>query len=118
MHIERNETSGAMRFKIVGLILLLIPVLILTFFAVGESIGGDLSGLGHLIQAAPLVILALLAWKRPRAGGLLLIGLGTLLALGFLLFTNNPEPIAILLVFGPPILSGLLFLMAARRQAQ
>jgi hypothetical protein len=101
-----------------GLILLIIPVLFLTVFAVGESVGGDLSGLGHLVQAAPLVILAFLAWKRPRVGGLLLIGFGTLLALRFLLFTNNPEPIAILLVFGPPILSGLLFLIAARRQTQ
>ncbi len=117
MHIEQNETSGAMRFKTIGLILLLIPILFLTYFAVGESVSGDLSGLSHLIQAAPLVILALLAWKRPRAGGLLLIGLGVLLALRFLLFTNNPEVIAILLVFSPPILSGLLFLMAARRQA-
>ncbi len=118
MHIERNTSSGGMRFKIMGLILLIIPVLFLIVFAVGESAGGDLSGLGHLVQAAPLVILAFLAWKRPRAGGLLLIGLGALLVLWFLLFTNNPERIAIVLVFGPPIFSGLLFLMAARRQTQ
>jgi hypothetical protein len=37
---------------------------------------GDITGLQHFVQVAPLVLLAIVAWKRPRIGGRALIGIG------------------------------------------
>jgi len=47
--------------------------LILLLFAIGETVGGDWSGLGHLIQAIPIALLMWLGWKRPLWGGIFLL---------------------------------------------
>lgn len=40
--------------------LLLLPIGFLLFFTVGEVLSGDLSGLGHLLQLAPFLVLFVL----------------------------------------------------------
>ena len=46
-------------------VLLSIPVLILLVFTFGEVFSGDSSGIGHLIQALPFLVLIYLVWKWP-----------------------------------------------------
>ena len=118
---------SAKQLKVAGLMLLLIPIILLLMFTVGETLSGDLSGLGHLIQLAPLVILAIFAWKKPALGGKILVVIGVLLAIiglapMILLRAAGREGMEIgaligvmLTLFLPPIISGLLFVASARK---
>jgi len=120
---------SAKQLKVAGLILLLIPIALLLMLTVGETVGGDISGLGHLIQLAPLVILAIFAWKKPDLGGKILVVIAVLLAIiglapVVLLRAVGREGMgigaligAMLLLFVPPIISGLLFIASARKGA-
>lgn len=121
---------SAKKFKIAGLVILLIPIAILLLFTIAETVGGDISGLGHLIQLAPLVILAIFAWKKPDLGGKILVVIAVSLAIiggapVFLFRAMSEEGMGIgalistmlfmLLLFVPPIISGLLFIASARK---
>jgi hypothetical protein len=103
--------------KFLGLMALVVPLGILALFTAGEVAGGDVSGLQHVVQALPLVALALLAWRKPRAGGVILIIVA--IALAVLYAFNAPAVVpgstrivfgAVL--FGPAIVSGALFISA------
>jgi len=59
--------------KIAAMIPLGFMALILLIFAVGESVGGDLSGLMHLLPVVLVGLVAWLCWKRPLWGGILLL---------------------------------------------
>jgi hypothetical protein len=108
------------RLKIAGLILVMIPLTILLIFTIGETVGGDASGLQHLVQAAPLVLFTLWAWKKPRVGGWVLLIAAIIVAVLYpwskpdqpLRFTALTE----LMLFGPAIAAGLLFVVAARKE--
>lgn len=65
-----NNTWGT---RIAALIFPGISLVILLLFAIGETVGGDWSRLGHLIQAIPIALLMWLGWKRPLWGGILLL---------------------------------------------
>jgi hypothetical protein len=126
---------SAKQLKIAGLIPLLIPIAFLLLFTIAETVGGDISGLGHLIQLAPLVALAIFAWKKPELGGKILVGIALLLAIIYLVstivfgFVYREEMeregmgiialigsmLTMLLLFVPPIISGLLFIASARK---
>ena len=54
--------------KIVALIFPGAVMAILLLFALGETFGGDWSGLGHLVQAIPIVLGMWVGWKRPLWG--------------------------------------------------
>jgi len=54
--------------KIVALIPPGLAIAVLLMFMIGETAGGDVSGLGHLIQAIPIALLMWLGWKRPLLG--------------------------------------------------
>jgi hypothetical protein len=102
------------RLKIVALIFPGLVVAILLLFAFGETIGGDWSGLGHLIQATPIVLLMWLGWKRPLWGGIFLLLLGFIASLSLADALRGPEWLApFLIVIAPLLLSGLLLLGAA-----
>lgn len=61
--------------KALKIIVLIIPgltVAILLLFALGEMVGGDWTGSGHLLQAIPILLFIWLGWKRPLLG---LVGL-------------------------------------------
>ena len=88
---------------------------ILLLFAVGETAGGDWSGLGHLIVAVPIGLLMWLGWKRPVWGGILLLLAGVFAALFFSDALRSPEWLApFLIIVAPLLVAGLLLLGAAR----
>jgi hypothetical protein len=91
---------------IAGLILLGLQVGVFLLFGIGEMASGDLSGAGHLLPAVATVVLAVLAWRRPVEGGVALVLIGVLARVGVSDIT------ALLILAAPPIVSGLLFLLA------
>jgi len=101
--------------KIAAMIFPGIPLSILLLFAIGETVGGDWSGLGHLIQVVPIVLLMWLAWKRPLWGGISLLILSLIAAYSFANPLRGTDWLApLLIIVAPLILSGVLFLSAAR----
>lgn len=100
--------------KIVAMIFPGAVIAILLLFGLGETIGGDWSGLGHLIQAAPIVLLMWLGWKRPFWGGILLLILGLVAWYSIADAMRGPEWLApLLIIIAPLFLSGILLLSAA-----
>jgi hypothetical protein len=98
--------SGAARWlMIAGLVLLGLQAGFYLVFAVGEMLGGDLSGAGHLVQMLPALLLMWLVWRRPLEGGLVLLFFGVIPVLAY---GTNALPIT-----GPAPLAGLLFLVGA-----
>jgi len=107
-----NKTKG---LKIIALIFPGITLAILLLFTIGETVGGDWSGLGHLIQAIPIALLMWLGWKRPLWGGILLLVLSLIAAYFFTNPLRGMNWLApLLIIIAPLILSGILFLSAAR----
>ena len=95
--------------KIVAIIPLGLATVVLLLFGVGEMVGGDWSGVGHLITAVIIIALILLGWKRPLWAGIPLLILGIWAASMFSL--RNLA--ALLILIGPLLFSGLLLLGAA-----
>lgn len=107
-----NKTKG---IKIIALIFPGISLAILLLFTIGETMGGDWSGLGHLIQAVPIALLVWLGWKRPLWGGILLLVLSLIAAYSFAnLFRGTDWLAPLLIIIAPLFLSGILCLSAAR----
>ncbi len=112
------------RIKLAASVLLGVPFTVLLVFAVGEMVGGELSGAQHLVQAAPLLLLLVAAWRYPRMVGLLLLGLGALLfGIWLIFFASEADPHGIeilgwvvsgLLLFIPPLAAGWLLLRVRR----
>jgi hypothetical protein len=104
------------QYKIFGECLLLIPGTLLILFGIGEINGGDISGIQHFMELAPLLILAIICWRYPRTGGFILAVLGTILsALYFVFFQSFPLSLRLLntfLLFGIPVLAGLAFIVS------
>ena len=101
--------------KLAGLLLLLLPIGILALFTVGELAGGDVSGVQHVAQTLPIVVLALVAWKKPRTGGIALVVIGAGLAVLYAFLAPAGIPLSARVGFGallftPAILSGALFM--------
>ena len=111
---------GNTRIKLAALVLALVPVV----FYLCASVSAVISGAGvfrvmYIVIVLPLALLAVLAWRQPRNGGGLLVIAGVLFALLFLLDIRAQYPIEEVLtiegiLFIPPVIAGLLFLMAAR----
>lgn len=102
-------------FKYIASAILLIPITILIVFTIGEMIGGDISGAGHLLQLAPIAILLALAWKFPRIIGAILVLAGITLGILYAAMAHFPISAIIfteLLLFTPPIIAGVLFFFA------
>ena len=105
-----NKTK---RIKIAALIFPGITLVILLLFTIGETVGGDWSGLGHLIQAFPIALLMWLGWKHPLWGGILLLVLSLIGAYSFANPFRGMDWLApLLIIITPLILSGILFLSA------
>jgi len=85
-------------------------------FAVGEMAAGGLSGAMHLVSALAVVVLMLLARRRPVEGGIGLVVLGVLSALYLAAAMRGEWDFrvqGILLGAAPFAVCGLLFLAAA-----
>ena len=84
-----------------------------------KVLGGDLSGLQHVVQMAPLLLLAWFSWQRPRLGGIALIGLSLLFTVTYLVisrdFSLSVRLTAGILIFAMPLVAGILFLLASRQ---
>lgn len=103
--------------KIIGLVPIGLIALVYLIFGIGESAGGDLSGLMHLV---PFVIMGLamwLCWKRPLWGGILLLAMALFRVLALIpeLFLRPPGSIwnsSLFVLILIPAISGGLFLYA------
>jgi hypothetical protein len=107
----------------VGLILALLPVALLVLLMGGEIAGGDISGIQHLVQIAPVIVFVLIAWRWPAIGGLLLTLCGIALLVLYFVLPPQGLPLAALiltaaLLFAPAIMAGILFRAAAQNEAR
>lgn len=101
--------------KVLALIFPALTVAILLLFAFGETLGGDWSGLGHLIQALPIALLMWLGWKRPLWGGIFFLVLGFLAWQSFNDALRGPGwLVPFLILIAPLFISGVLLLGAAQ----
>ncbi len=97
---------------------------LLLLFLLGEVLGGDISGLQHVVQLAPLVALLALGWRYPNLAGALLLAIGLALAGAYFLESRGgsvaaAERALVAAIFLlPPILAGVLFLLAGRLREQ
>ncbi len=105
--------------KIVGVLPIGFLALVSVIFGIGESVGGDLSGLMHLV---PFILLALtiwLCWKYPFWTGIILLALALFRALAllpelFLRPAGSTWNSGLFLLIIIPAISGGLFLYAGR----
>lgn len=103
--------------KKVAIVLLAIPFAILLLFTFGEVFSGEISGLQHLTQAIPLLLLAYIAYKKPFVGGIILLAIG--LVLGTLYSLRAPFALPTILIveatlFLPLLISGVLFILSSK----
>ncbi len=111
------------KMKKVAVGLLLLPIGVLTLFTVGEIMGGDWSGASHLVQLAPLVLLAWVGWRYPKIGGLLLVVIGIVLAVVYAVVTRGRLSVMTvglveLLILLPPVVAGGLFMLSGRERSR
>jgi hypothetical protein len=103
--------------KIAAMFPLAFMVVILLIFAIGESVGGDLSGLMHLLPVVLVGLVAWLCWKRPLWGGILLLAGAIFEAVFFGLAFRRAGPggvvSPIIIMILPLMVSGVLLLAAA-----
>jgi hypothetical protein len=111
--IKKKPTINT-KLKRLGLLFLLIPLGILFLFLFGEVIGGDISGLGHLIQIIPLLLLGYFAIKYPFIGGIVFIVVGLVFSVLFTILNGFVFLIADSLLFLPLIISGILLVISSR----
>ena len=126
--MEASKTPTApMRWpKIAGEALLLVPVVALAWAGLSEVAGGDYTGVQHIVEVIPLAAFAVIAWRWPRLGGVLLAGISVLLIatyVGFALTNGERGPawlwlVVGLVLFAPPLLGGALFWHAGGRTGQ
>jgi hypothetical protein len=103
----------------IGISLLFLPLGFLLLFMFGEVFSGDLSGLSHLVQAAPLLLLIFLALKKPRPVGILLSVISLVLGIWYALSVHfNLQTILLVeaFLFLPPFISGLLLVLSSKRK--
>jgi hypothetical protein len=99
--------------KIIGLLPIGFMSLVFLVFGIGESSGGDLGGLMHLVQFVLAGLAMWLCWKYPLWGGILLLALTLFRTLALIpeLFLRPPgsiwSPSLFILTFLPAIPGGL-----------
>lgn len=98
----------------ISYILLAIPIALLLLFFLGEVIDGETGGFIHILQILPLILLAILALKRPHTAGILLVILGILLGGNYIVSAKQFPIQTILFVeilfFFPAIIAGVFLL--------
>jgi hypothetical protein len=109
-----------LRLKILGLALLLLPTVLLLIMGMGEMIGGDFSGIQHFVQLLPLVLLAIISWKYPKIGGIILLSLSTVLALVYAVMTHKSATLWAVIIndsvlFLPTLLAGILLMLSSKK---
>lgn len=102
--------------KIAAMVPLGFMVLVLLLFGIGETLGGDISGIQHFVPVIFVGLVAWLGWKRPLLGGILFLAGAVLEAGMFWRFFTRAEAGAIIaplvIMVLPLAFSGLLLLLA------
>jgi hypothetical protein len=110
--------SGRARLKVIGLALLVVPLGFLAMFMVGETVGGDVSGLSHGLQALPLLVLAAVAWRWPLPAGAVLVVVGLAIMVVYAILVGSRFDIGTIAIveaiFAVPVVSGALLMLAGR----
>jgi len=104
--------------KKLGLSLLLIPIVFLLFFGIGEMMEGTPGWIIHFIQLLPLLILLVIAVFFSEWAGYLLIVIGSLLGTLYLLTARFPLPTIVLvelMLFVMPVIAGILLLISIKK---
>ena len=110
--VDRHRVAH--RLKYLALVPLGLMTAFLLLMGIGEMVGGDLSGVAHLIPAVPVVILMFLVSKQSAVGGGVLVILGLLAAIYYYGEMIRPQDKlqAALFMGSPFVVSGLLLLVA------
>jgi len=106
---------GAVWLRRAGLAILAAYAGFFLLFGVGEMASGDWSGAGHLISVLVVLMLAILAGRRPLVGGIVLLALGIISAAAIIgpgLATGSGRLTSAALLGGPQTLSGACLLVA------
>jgi hypothetical protein len=102
--------------KISAMVPLGFMVLVLLLFGIGETLGGDLSGIQHFVPVIFVGLVVWLCWRRPLWGGILLLAGAVFEAAVFWRFFAEAEAGAIIaplvIMVLPLAFSGLLLLLA------
>ena len=108
------------RSQLAGMALLGLGVAFYLLFTIGEVAGGDITGLQHLPPAVLLGSLLVVAARRPRLAGLVLLGLAVALGALFLalVIARDLPPAGTLIVVLPPAVAGGLLVRAGRSTAR
>lgn len=118
----RFNRRSPRHLKVAALVAATPTVAVLLLFAFGETSGGDVSGLQHLVQLLPLAVLLALAWRFPLFGGASLVGVALVLGALYPMVAGGSERVSTILLvellfLAPPLVTGLLFFAAARARA-
>ncbi|MCC7365488.1 MAG: hypothetical protein IT303_14075 [Dehalococcoidia bacterium] len=123
MHLHLPGPDESLRMRLVALTLIGVPAALLLLMGFGEMLGGDISGVQHIPEAALLLALMWAAWKFPwRAGEILVAGSVLLFAAWIVLVVtqgnaNTPAWAWVatgIVVFAPPFAAGVLLLLGSR----
>jgi hypothetical protein len=96
--------------------ILFISVFALDIFGQGYDFWEVMVGLFmHLIPSLILIVLIVVAWRRPKIGGILFIALAVMFTIAF---NTYRELITLLLISGPLLLIGILFLLQKNPSAK
>jgi hypothetical protein len=123
---RRSRRSRAALLKTIAAALIAVPAIALLALGIGEMAGGEPSGVQHLPEAAVLLALLVLAWRRPAFAGRLLVGLGGVLFVLWLALVLTRRDVdiwsaellgwvvAAVVLFAGPVVAGVLLVRAAR----
>jgi hypothetical protein len=119
--VDLRQSRRALGFAVCAATVLILQSVLWFIFGFGEALGGNMSGLIHLLPAALTLALAALAFSLPLEGGLVLLVVGAALAAyfsaGVLRGTAGHDgPIVIspgALLAGVPLMAAGVFQLAA-----
>ena len=123
MHLHLPGAGESRRMRLAALTLLGVPAGLLVLLGLGEMMGGNISGIQHVPEAALLLALLWLAWRYPwPAGTILVAGTALLFTLWLLMVTTRGHDqtplwawlLTGLVVFVPPLAAGVLLLLSSR----
>jgi hypothetical protein len=101
-------------FRIAAEIILALTVLFWLFTSISGMVSGVPREVNNLLIMIAVVIFAIVARKRPLLGGLVLCGMGVMLAIYFFLLPTDLRTIIpqLLLMCLPLVIGGLIFIEA------
>jgi hypothetical protein len=122
------DSSHATRLKIAASVLIALPAVLLLTLALGEIVGGDITGVQHIPEAGALLLILLAGWRYPRVAGVLLLVTGAaVFGIWLVLVLTQAEPafrgLAVfmwigvgLMFFAPPLVAGWILLKASEHR--